>query len=75
MLHLTPGCQEEDEEKIRPRVPFSACLEGWGADSIVDDYHSAAAGKKVAVSVLMALLLRYGARWQSCEFPCWAGCI
>lgn len=35
---------------MRPRVPFSACLEGWAADTIVDDYHSAAAGKKVAVS-------------------------
>lgn len=42
--------KEEDEEKIRPRVPFSACLEGWGADSIVEDYHSAAAGKKVVAT-------------------------
>ena len=42
--------QDEEEEKVRPRVPFSACLEGWGADSIVEDYQSAAAGKKVVVS-------------------------
>lgn len=74
-LHPTPGCQEEDEEKVRPRVPFSACLEGWGADSIVEDYHSAAAGKKVVVSALTAILLRHGAAWQNCECPCWGGRI
>ncbi|KAI7836344.1 hypothetical protein COHA_009767, partial [Chlorella ohadii] len=42
--------KDEEEEKVRPRVPFSACLEGWGADSIVEDYQSAAAGKKVVAT-------------------------
>lgn len=33
-----------------PRVPFTACLAGWAGDSLVEDYQSAAAGKKVTVS-------------------------
>jgi ubiquitin carboxyl-terminal hydrolase 5/13 len=44
------AAKDEEEEKVRPRVPFTACVEGWGADGIVEDYHSAAAGKKVAAT-------------------------
>ena len=41
--------QEEEEERVVPRVPFSACLASWSADSVVEDYRSAAAGKNVQV--------------------------
>ena len=32
-----------------PTVPFSACLDRLAADSLVDDYHSAALGRKTQV--------------------------
>ncbi|EFN51528.1 hypothetical protein CHLNCDRAFT_33094 [Chlorella variabilis] len=34
------------DEHVTPRVPFTACLEMWAADNLVDGYSSAAAGRK-----------------------------
>lgn len=36
----------EEEERVRPRVPFAACLETFVSEALIDDYMSAAAGKK-----------------------------
>ena len=34
------------EDKILPRVPLSACLQGWKSDEEMSDYYSVAAGGK-----------------------------
>ncbi|KAL4854620.1 Ubiquitin carboxyl-terminal hydrolase 5 [Chlorella vulgaris] len=36
---------EEEEARVVPRVPFSACLAGYAGDSLVEGYYSLAAGK------------------------------
>jgi hypothetical protein len=41
--------QEEEEARVVPRVPFSACLDGYAGDSLVEGYYSLAAGKNTQV--------------------------
>ena len=41
--------QFDQDEHVVPRVPFTACLDAWAADQVVDDYASAAAGKQTQV--------------------------
>ena len=56
LLPLFTG-EVQEEEHVTPRVPFTACLEMWAADNLVDGYSSAAAGRKTQVK-----------RWQSRSF-------
>jgi ubiquitin carboxyl-terminal hydrolase 5/13 len=39
----------EGEERVLPRVPLAACLERFAGDSLVEDYQSAALGRKTKV--------------------------
>lgn len=44
---LSAAAQEEEELLLR--VPFAACLETFAAEQAVEDYMSAAAGRKTTV--------------------------
>ena len=64
---------QEEEERVLPRVPFSACLESFAAPEVVDDYDSAAAGKRTQVRVLQAgrgWLRLAEAGWLACPACC-----
>ena len=40
----------ETESPVLPIVPFSSCLARFSGDEELDDYYSAAAGRKVAAN-------------------------
>ncbi|KAK9828649.1 hypothetical protein WJX72_001313 [[Myrmecia] bisecta] len=48
----TPGAppthiaKDTPEERVLPKVPFGASLEKWAGDAVLEDYHSAALGRK-----------------------------
>ncbi|KAL4452659.1 hypothetical protein ABPG75_008321 [Micractinium tetrahymenae] len=44
------AAEGQEEEEVLLRVPFGACLETFGAEQAVEDYISAAAGKKTTAS-------------------------
>lgn len=45
----------QEEEEVLLQVPFAACLETFAAEQVVEDYMSAAAGKKTTVRELQPL--------------------
>jgi ubiquitin carboxyl-terminal hydrolase 5/13 len=40
----------DEEERVIPKVPFEACLKHWAADANIDEYHSAALGRKTGTA-------------------------
>lgn len=69
--------QKQEDEKVVPTVSFDACLDGWSADAIVDDYRWPHLGNSVHGAVektrfknfpkyLWVQIQRYtlGADWQ-----------
>ena len=46
MLVSCPHDTLPQEERVLPRVPFGACVDAWGSDEEMGDYHSAYLGRR-----------------------------